>query len=133
MADLFFEAARQKIKFETAKGVLSTEDLFDLPLRSHTERANLDTIAMKLNKQLEDAGTKSFVDETVAGNEETKLKFDIVLCVINFKKAENKAKLERKENAEKKQQLLSLIANKENEKLADMDLDDLRKMVEKLG
>ena len=44
--NIFEQAARQKIRFESVLGLLCVEDLWDLPLTSlNSKRANLDDIA----------------------------------------------------------------------------------------
>ena len=47
--NIFEQASRNKLRFDTnIKGVISTEDLWDLPLTSDTGRVNLDDIAKAL-------------------------------------------------------------------------------------
>lgn len=130
MESLFAEATRRKLRFTTPQGELSVEDLWNLPLTStNPNRANLDDIAVGLNKQLQDAGTTSFVKKATRPNEELKAKFDIVLQVIEVRQAEADAAETLRLNTEKKQQILSLIANKENEELAGKSIDELRALV----
>ena len=128
--NLFEQASRLKLRFDSAQGPISAEDLWDLPLQTiRANRASLDAIAIDLNRQLKDAGTVSFVDDAPAGSDELKAKFDIVLRVIEVRKAENKAEDLRRANVEKKQQILSIIASKENEALASKSVDELRELV----
>ena len=58
---MFEKATRRKLRFTSAAGLLSTEDLWDLPLTSATGKANLDDIAKALNRRLKDAEEVSFV------------------------------------------------------------------------
>lgn len=131
--NLFIAASRNKVRFDTVQGQLSVEDLWDLPLQTtRGGRACLDTIAIELDQQLKNAGTTSFVDEAPVGNDELKMKFDIVLHVIEVRKAENKAAEVLRANAERKQKILSLIADKENDALASKSVDELRSLVSTL-
>src|SRR4051812_37022187 len=113
--DLFAEASRRNLRFDTPQGALSVEDLWNLPLSTtRAGRANLDDIAIGLNKQIQEAGTTSFVKKASKTNEVLKLKFDIVIQIIAVLQAEAEAAETVRANAEKKQQILSIIANKEN-------------------
>lgn len=101
-----------------------------MPLTS-ASKANLDDIARGLHAELK-TETISSVTQTNAADEDTKLAFEIVKHIITVRLAENEAKRTATERSEKRQQLLGLIAQKENEQLAGQSLDDLRKMVESL-
>lgn len=121
MAD-FEKASRLKLRFDTAVGQISVEDLWELPLTSEM-RVSLDGIARSLHKQLQDA-TVSFV-EPKSSDETDQLRFDIVKHVIDTKLAErDKAKLER-ERAAKKQRILEIMAAKDDEGLKGMTREEL--------
>lgn len=129
MSVTFLKASRAKVRFDSPKGLLSMEDLWDLPLSSGTGKANLDTIAMDLHRQLKAKEEVSFVLKEVKPDEVTQLKFDIVKQIIDIRLEENEAAAKARTNAEKKQNLLALIATKENEQLAGTSLEELRAMV----
>ena len=127
---MFELASRKALRFNSPKGLLTVEDLWQLPLTS-ANKANLDDIARGLHAELK-TETISFVTQTNAADEDAKLAFEIVKHIIAVRLAENEAKRTATERSEKRQQLLGLIAQKENEQLAGQSLDDLRKMVESL-
>lgn len=124
---MFENATRNKLRFETIKGQLSVEDLWDLPLMSSAGRVNLDDIARSLHKQLKNDDDVSFVVTAKKSDATVQLKFDIVKHIIDVKMAENKAAAEEHNRADKKQKLLAIIADRENEALKNMPLDELRK------
>lgn len=126
---MFEKASRLKLTFASSQGLLSVEDLWDLPLTSSKGRANLDDLARDLHKQLKNGEDVSFVNKETKSDPVIQLKFDIVKHVIEVKLAENEAAATARANAEKKQQLLGLIASKENEALAGKSLDELRAMI----
>ena len=128
---MFEKASRLKIRFPSPKGLLSVEDLWDLPLTSNTGKANLDDIARTLHRELKDEDV-SFVTPAAGKDEATQLAFDVVRHVIEVRVAENRAEITARENREKKQRILALIAQKENEALAGQSLDDLKKLAESL-
>lgn len=130
--NIFEIATRRKMRFDTSKGQLSCEDLWDLPLTSNTGKVNLDDIARNLHSQLKTDANVSFVFKERKSDETTQLGFDIVKHIIDVKLAEAEETRVRRANSEKKQQLLELIANKENQQMAEMPLDELRKLAESL-
>ena len=129
---MFEKIARMKARFDSPQGQLTVEDLFDIPLTSSRGKANLDDIARGLSRKVREAETESFVIRPPKADESALLKFEVVKHIIAVRLAENEAAAVLMANKEKKQQLLQLIVQKENEQLAGQSIDDLRKMVEAL-
>lgn len=129
---MFEQAIRQKLRFTTSQGQLTVEDLWDLPLTSTTNKANLDAIAVGLYAELNSNRNISFVNNGSTGDQTLQLKFDIVKHIIDVRKAENASAVEARARKDQKQRLLELIDRKENESLAGKSIDELRKMVEGL-
>lgn len=129
---MFTKASRLKLRYATSAGQVSTEDLWDLPLSSKTGRANLDEVAKDLHRQLKSDDNVSFVTPEPRADETVQLKFDIVKHIIDVKLAENKRETELRENREKKQKILSIISHKEDEKLSNASVEELRAMVDSL-
>lgn len=129
---MFEKISRIKLRFETSQGMLTVEDLWDIPLTSARGRANLDDIARDLSKKLKDTETESFVVKVPKADEATQLAFDLVKHVIEVRLAENEAAQLAKTNKEKKQRILALIAKKENEQDEGRSLEDLRAEAEAL-
>ena len=129
--NLFEQAARIKLRFESIKGLLSTEDLWDLPLTS-AKSVSLDGIARALYRQLRSGDDISFVNPGTTANVADQLRFDAVKHVIDTKMMENAAAADADKRKEKKQHLLGIIAQKEGEALTALSVDDLRKMVNDL-
>lgn len=127
---MFEKAIRQKLRFQTDKGLLTVEDLWDLPLTSHHGRTNLDDVARKLHSQLKNDNNVSFVVKEHKSDESVQLAFDVVKHIIDVKLVERDAANLAAATKEKKQQIMQLIVNKEQSALAEMPLDELRKMVE---
>lgn len=129
---MFETATRKKFRFTTPQGHILTEDLWDIPLTASASRANLDDIARSLNKALKESETESFVVKSTKADEETQVKFEIVKHVIAVRLAEAEAAEAAQANRLKKQQILAIIAQKENEHLAGSSLDELKAMVDSL-
>ena len=128
--DIFEQATRLKLRFATNRiGEITAEDLFDLPLTSRVGRENLDDMARGLHKQLRNGDDVSFVEPSRTSDPVIQLRFDIVKHVINAKLEENKAEAKKRDDAEKKQKILALIADKKDDELKGKPLEELEAML----
>lgn len=130
--EMFAFATKKKIRFETSKGLLSVEDLWDLPLTSDNGRPNLDDIAKGIYKAMKEGEEVSFVKSNAASNAAfnvLKTKFDIVKYIIDVKLAEAEAAKKAKETKARNQRILGLIAQKEDEALASKSKEELLAML----
>jgi len=127
---MFEKASKIKLRFETPKGLLTVEDLWDIPLTGNG--ANLDDIAKGLYRKLNTDDVESFVVKVKSHDALTQLAFDIVTHIINVRlevaeKAEKAVALR-----EKKQKIMSIMAMKEDQSLQESSMEDLRKMLDEL-
>lgn len=130
--EMFAFATRKKFRFDTYKGQVTVEDLWDLPLTATNGRPNLDDIAKELYKKMKDENEMSFVKPTSQVNKEfniIKAKFDIVKYIIDVKLAEAEAAKKAKETKARNQRILGLIAQKEDEALASKSKEELLAML----
>lgn len=125
--ELFVTAARKKFRFQTARGELQVEDLWDMPLSSK-DGFNLDALAIKLDELVD---TKSFVKRRSNTENVNSLKLDIVKYVIDTKVSELEQAEEAQIKKAKKEKILAALKNKEDSKLEGMSEEDLRKELEK--
>jgi len=130
--NIFEQATRAKIRFSTPVGMLSVEDLWDLPLTSTRARANLDDVARLLDAELKSTSSVSFVNDVSEVNAKTKLMFDVVIHVINTKITEAKAAKSAADVREKKQKIMAIIERKQEESLSAASIDDLQQMLASL-
>ena len=128
---MFEKASRLKLRFATNLGLLAIEDLWDLPLTGRN-RLNLDDVARNLYKQLKSGDDVSFVVPERKSDETVQLMFDLVKHVIDVRLVEAKAADQAKARAEKKQKILAVIADKQDESLKSMSAEDLQKMLAEL-
>lgn len=124
--NLFQVASRKKYRWETAKGLITAEDLWDLKL------TDLDKIAVSLDEKVMKAGGKSFISTPKPGAVEDKDKLDIVVEIITIKVAEAEAKKLATEKAQRASLYEQLIANKKMEALQNMSLAELEAEAAKL-
>ena len=118
---MFEKASRIKLRYQTNRGVISVEDLWDLSLES------LDAIAISLNKKLKESQTESFIKTKTKDTTELELKFNIVKHIIDVKLSEAEARKNAAEKRAKKQKLMDLIAKKQDAELEGKSVDELMK------
>lgn len=130
--DIFALAAKKKFRWDSVKGELTVEDLWDLPLTSPTGKPNLDDIAKKLYKEIKDGEEVSFVTSNVQNNiafATLKAKFDIVKFIIDIKVADaDKAKKAQTTKAQN-QRILEILAQQEDAALVGKPREELLAML----
>lgn len=132
---MFDKATRLHLRFETSKGSVSVEDLWDMPLTSEVGRPNLDSLAISYDKQLrETAETKSFVTPTKASidRELLQLKFDIVHHIIGVRLKEREERAAATDRAAQKEKLLGILARKQDAELESKTADELKAAINAL-
>lgn len=129
--NIFEQATRGKLRFPSTKGMLTVEDVWILPLTS-TRSDSLDSLAKAANAEVKAGEEESFVEVKTTSNTIAQLQLDILKHIIAIRLQENKDKAEAAERKAKKEQILSLIANKENEALANKSTDELQALLAKL-
>lgn len=126
---MFESASRLKLRFDSPRGAITVEDLWDLPLSAPTaNRASLDAIAMGLQRDLRDtAEITSFVSPTKvdAGRAGLELMLEIVKYIIGVRLAERDEKQAAENRREKKARILELIATKQDAALGEKSVEEL--------
>lgn len=126
--NIFEQAARLKLRYDTDRGRISVEDLWELPLTSKTAgRLNLDQIAVELYQKIEAQPTTSFV-KAAKKDEELQLRFDIVKHIIDVKQAEAEAKVSDNKKQAEREKFDRLIEQAENNELAGKTPAELKAM-----
>ena len=123
MSNVFEIAAKNKYRFKTQSGNLTVEDLFDLPIKSDTNKLNLYSIAKSLAKGLGETDNEllsSIFNESVKVNTDTKNMFDIVQRVVEIKREENEKRATKAKNKADKERLLEILAKKQDQSLESL-------------
>lgn len=132
--NIFEFATRQKLRFSSSKGDLSVEQLWDLPMKSNTGKLDLNGIAIGIARQLRDSTELSFVeDRPDPAKRELEIKLELVKHIIATKQADSAAILDAKKIADRKARLTEALDAKQNEALASMSEEDIRKELASLG
>jgi len=121
-----FEVANSKKFRFNFKGLISTEDLFDLSVK------DLDSIFKTLNSQLKQTREESLLEVKSTEDQILDIKIEIVKHIFNLKQEEEAKRIKAKENKEKKQKLMEILANKENQDLLNKSKEDIQKMLNEL-
>lgn len=126
MENIFKTASKLKLRFNTSKGSLSVEQLWDLNL---TQLSDLIKATKKVLRKGEPDDDLAFLEKDVVVDVENTLMFEIAKEVYLSKKAENDAIRNAKEIKEHNQKILGLIAQKKEESLVGLSVEELEKML----
>lgn len=127
--NIFEQATRQKLRFDSVQGPLDVEQLWGLPIKStRSGQADLDTIYKGLSREIKAAEEDSLVPtESVVDKKavQTQLKHDIVKYIAAVKHEENSAAASASAKKAEKEQLLEILARKRNQKLEESSEEDI--------
>ena len=131
MEALFIKATRQAWRFPSVKGLISTEQVWQLPLQSR-DGFDLDSVAKAVNAEVKQQAEESFVTPTKT-DDTSRQKLELVRYVINVKIAERDAAANAKAKAEEKQKILDILGKKADAALEAASEEELRKRLAELG
>jgi len=122
---MFEKASRMKLRFDY-KGACSVEDLWDLSLK------NLDNIYKELNRHKRDSEGDSLLETRTEGDDVRDLQISVVKHIVEVRLKERKEAQEKTDKSAKKQKILGIISEKQDQQLRDMPVDELAKLVDEL-
>ena len=124
--NIWIESLKNKYRFEF-KGLISVEDLFDLSLK------NLDLIYKNLKKEESDLQTDSLL-ETVDNPliKEIEIKLEIVKSIFNMKQIEIENIEKAMINKARKEKILAIIENKQDQELSEKSIEELKEIYNNL-
>jgi|SRR5690606_40547937 len=130
---MFEKATRLKLRFDSTKGALTVEQLWDLPLQSKSG-FDLDTVAKEVNKDLKSVTEESFVEtRTNPRKGELELKLEIVKHIIKTKQDENAAAQTAAARREERKRLEAILATKQAQELEGLDVAEIQRRLDALG
>lgn len=120
---MFDTATRLKLRFESNKGLLSVEQVWDLNLNA------LNEMAKSLNRQLKAAAgdEEDFIGANTAVDSQLQLRFDIVKSIIGVKLKERDDSKDAAERKASNQAILELIQRKKQQELEGLSIEELEK------
>lgn len=132
-ANIFETATRTKLRFTSARGELTIEQLWDIPLRSRDD-FNLNVIAKTASKAFKEIAEENFVDQTrTAEYTRRELALEVIKYVIDTKLGEEERAIDLAGKRQEKEKLLKILAEKQEGKLSELSEKELQKRIEALG
>ena len=129
MKNVVLEGLKIGIRFQTSKGLLTTEQLFQL---SMTELSSYIKEARKIIKSSESEDEElDFLSETSVSKVDkvSQLRFDILKEVYTTRREDLDAAKTSRDNREHNTKILALIAEKKDGELAGKSIEELEKML----
>lgn len=123
--NIFEVAAREKYRFPF-NGSISVEDLYDLTVRQ------LDSIYKTLNAEVKKADEDSLLEVKTPIAEELDNKINIIKYVVSYKLAAVEKAQKAEEIAQKKQRIMELISDKQDEELKSKSTEELEELLKSL-
>jgi len=120
--NLFEIATRKKFRYPY-NGMISTEDLWDLPVEK------LDTIYKKLTKEKKNDEEDSLLTLKKKNNDLEDC-IEIVKSVVAYKLNAAEEAMKKAEARQKNQRIMELIAKKQDEKLESLPIEELEKLLD---
>lgn len=131
MENMFEQATRNKLRFESTKGPLTVEQVWDAPLTSRNG-FSLDDIAKQAKRELDALSEESFVEQVSPLKSVAVLKLEVVKHIISVKLAEKEAASKRAERAELRRQLTEALAEKQSDTIKNMSSEEIQKRLKEL-
>lgn len=136
MSNIYKQAAQQKLRFESKRDLLTTEDLFTLPLSQG--EINLRDLAITVNKKLAKSDTDIpdfLADDQKAQTAEQQtyqLQLDVLKDIIETRKEEITAATNAQKRNQERAAIRDLIAKKKQENLEGLSLDELEEKLQEI-
>lgn len=126
MSNIWIESLEKKYRFEY-KGLISTEDLFDLNLDE------LDMIYRSLKREEKDLQSDSLLDNTDNPQiNELATKIEVVKSIFEIKDAQIKLREEEIIRKARKDKILSIIEDKQDQELSEKSIEELENIYDEL-
>lgn len=124
--NMFEVAVRNKVRFPY-RGMISVEDLWDLPVTA------LDSVFKTLNSQVKQAKEESLLNTKSKADEALELQIEIVKYIVTVKLAEKDEKEKTAAKKQLKQKILQIKADRQDKALVEATDEELQKMLEGLN
>ena len=135
--NIFELATIKKLRFQSKRGNLTVEDLWDIPLKTTVKSdVSLDEIAVELQKTLQNSSVVSFVDKDSKDDVVTvdnKLRFEIVIYIIEKRVAMGKQRKLMNERKAELETFQSILRSARIEQLKSLSVEELEAKIKLLS
>lgn len=129
--ELFAKVVKMGLNFQTVKGVVLPQDLWNMPLTGNNG-FNLDQVSRELLKLVRATQEDSLVS-TAKINPVDELRLEVLKVIIADKQAENEAKEVAALKKAERDTLLALKAKKQEAQLGELSLEEINLKLSELG
>ena len=126
---MFEQASKLQLRFDSIRGLISTEDLWRIPLQSNNG-FDIDTIAKDIRRELKENEDESFIVKNTDTNSVLELQFVIIKHIIKVRLMEIANNEQKEINRTKRTKLDSIIERKKDVEFESMSIEELEKMKE---
>lgn len=135
--NIFELATRQKLRFASAKGDLTTEQLWDLPLLisspTRDVKVDLDTLARSINHELKAQAEESFVSTKANPlKAQLELKLEIIKYIIADRLAAAEKAKKASDNRAERERLMDVLKRKQDQELENLSPEEIQKRLDAL-
>lgn len=126
--NIFEQAARIGLRFESPRGLMTVEDLFKLPLTGSSSQVSLNSLGLPIQKQLRESQEDSLVFENPTQNSQNKilnLRLDIIKYIIKTKQIEIAEKEAKEAHLSEIRKIDAVIASKKDNALENLSIEQL--------
>lgn len=126
MKDLFMLATKNKYRFNTTKGVISVEDLWDLSLE------DLDELYKNMRRTQEYESGESLLNTNTLTKKQRELNnsIEIIKLIVSDKLVTKERMQKAIEKKAQNQRILEIMADKQDAELKEKSLEELQAMLE---
>lgn len=126
MDNMFMNAVRNKMRFDSNRGKLTVEDLWDIPM---TGKVSLDSVARGVYKELKECEDISFVGTQSKQSKDLEAKMELVKEVIRIRKDEKDRQKEAADEKARRQRIAEILEKKKDEDLLNKTTEELEAML----
>jgi len=127
---MYKKAARLKLRFDTPKGALSVEQLFDLTMTELSSLIKKTNAIVKKEKSAAEDDDLAFLEGKDNVESLNSLRFGILKDIYLTKKQERDDAAIDLDKKQKRQRIAEIIQKKENEALENLSIEELKKKLE---
>lgn len=125
--NIYKKAIQENLRFETPKGILTTEQLFSLGMDDLDLACRKAAAAVKKEQTVDDS--LAFLEGKDASDSLAVLRFEILKDVYLTKKEERERTILNEDKKKQRALIASIIARKRNEELENMSIEELENML----